>query len=151
MQTGEWSEGNLSDGVNYKTIAAETNFSALLFDSVFFPPSSDTAAALYLAFAVSREAADLDVFSLFDALSFSATNGCCSIVIKTLFTVPPESSAAFPVNELIVLEEGMCIVRAGLEITNNSNPGIVTMTVGDGVKDSLGNAIRSKNVFTFTK
>ena len=45
----------------------------------------------------------------------------------------------------------MCIVRAGLEITNNSNPGIVTMTVGDGVKDLLGNAIRSKNVFTFTK
>ena len=151
LQTGEWSEGNLSDGVNYKTIEAETNFSALLFDPVFFPPSSDTAAALYLAFAVSQEAAGLDIFSLFDALTFSATNGCCSIVIKTLFAVPPESSAAFPLNELIVLEEGMCIVRAGLEITNNSNPGIVTMTVGDGVKDSLGNAIRSKNVFTFTK
>lgn len=151
LQTGEWSAGNLSDGVNYKTIAAETNFSTLLFDPVFFPPSSDTAAALYLVFAVSREAAGLDIFSLFDSLAFSATNGCCSIVIKTLFAVPPESSAAFPLNELIILEEGMCIVRAGLEITNNSNPGIVTMTVGDGVKDSLGNAIRSKNVFTFTK
>ncbi|MGI0529105.1 Ig-like domain-containing protein [Treponema socranskii] len=151
LQTGEWSEGNLSDGVNYKTIAAETNFSALLFDPVFFPPSSDTAAALYLVFAVSREAAGLDIFSLFDALTFSATNGCCSIVIKTLFAVPPEDCTAFPLNEMIVPEEGMCIVRAGLEITNNSNPGIVTMTVGDGIKDSLGNAIRSKNVFTFTK
>ena len=151
LQTGEWSAGNLSDGVNYKTIAAETNFSTLLFDPMFFPPSSDTAAALYLVFAVSREAAGLDIFSLFDSLAFSATNGCCSIVIKTLFAVPPESSTAFPLNELIILEDGMCIVRAGFEITNNSNPGIVTMTVGDGVKDSIGNAIRSKNVFTFTK
>ena len=151
LQTGEWSEGNLSDGVNYKTIAAETNFSALPFDPIFFPPASDTAAALYLVFAVSREAAGIDIFSLFDALSFSATNGCCSVVIKTIFSVSDESAAAFPLNELIVPAEGMCIVRAGLEITNNSNPGIVTMTVTDGVKDLLGNAMRAKSVFTFTK
>ncbi|UTD03626.1 Ig-like domain-containing protein [Treponema socranskii subsp. buccale] len=151
LQTGVWSAGNLSEGVHYKTINGESNFSALLFDPVFFPVSSDTACTLYLVFSVSRESAGIDMLSMFDSLSIAATNGCCSAVIKTFAVLSPDDCAQFPVNELIALTDGMSIVKAGLEIRNGSKAGIVTITLGDGIKDSLGNTMRAKRVFTFTK
>ena len=152
LQTGTWSTGSLSDGVHYKTINGESDFSALLFDPVFFPVSSDTACTLYLVFSVSRESAGIDMFSMFDALSIAATNGCCSAVIKTFAVLSADDVSQFPVNELTApLTDDMSIVKAGLEITNGSKPGIVTITLGDGIRDSIGNTMRAKRIFTFTK
>jgi hypothetical protein len=82
----------------------------------------------------TADGADIDRFSLMDCFKFSATNGALSFSPRSVATT------TFSITGPVPLWEKYCRVEILGVMTNHPYTGMVTVEIGAGLKDSLGNA-----------
>jgi hypothetical protein len=136
--------GFLKNDSVYEAIGGDNNFASLTLDALSFPVQTEKETELYLVFKVSEEAELLSLVSAMSSLSFSVTNGCIYISIKTIEVLNHAAYTGSPVCDPLEqpeMGEKFCAILAGIEIENTARQGMVTITIDGDLADSLGNSL----------
>jgi hypothetical protein len=143
----------LKNGGAYNPINSSTDFSALVLNAADFPQTSARDTDLYAAFSLSPQAAAISIVSAMRHISISTTNGCAAVSLRTINILTdaevPDEIAGFIIPE--DADDTICVLKAGLEITNEINNGFVLFTFGESISDNLGNTMNESRVFTYNK
>lgn len=141
---------NLFNASAYDEIA---NYTTLTFPTESFPTTNaPISTAIYAVFNISEEAANISALSVMNAFSTTFTNSCFnSITAKTVavLTETQVNSDTLLKNayDTITITNGgkLCVVKIGIEVINSGSaaPGMLTIDFDKGIKDSLGNVLKT--------
>lgn len=156
----------LKNGQNFHLFSLDNQYSSLSFDVVDFPTvvgSESVSTDLYLFFLVSKESEGINRFSAMEFIDLSGTNGCSDFFIKKITSFPSKeffSQTDFPLQqidqELFSYYENqengkICILKCQVEITNNENKGLITLSINKDVSDTLGNTLNEEIICVVNK
>jgi hypothetical protein len=143
----------LKNGANYEHINGGTDFSQLVLGAADFPQSSARDTDLYAAFSLSPDAETVSLVSAMLNIFVSATNACATVSLRTMNILSDGEIPAEIAGFIIPEDTGdtVCVLKIGLEITNEVNNGFVLFTFEGGIADNLGNTMNESRVFTYNK
>lgn len=135
-----------------------TPFCTQTFNVEKFPIGSNNSKSshLFMLFEMSSQATTLNPFSAMKALSVSSTNSCIDIEIKTMKVLSDSDIAADTNLQAIVNTysqsiEKICVLDAGLEISNSVSTGVITLTISDDLQDNLENSLSTDKLIIINK
>jgi hypothetical protein len=105
------------------------NFPKLTLNSSSYPYTMESSFWIELYF----DAASIDKFSLMDCFSLSASNNAFS------FSPREVKFSGFTVNEAASGWESLCRVEIRGLLTNQVKPGVITLSIKEGLRDGNGN------------
>ena len=130
------------------------NFSTLSFEPAYYPTveSNPVPTDMFFIFEISSNATGIVDFSIMENFSTDFTNACLdSLIVKKVKVLAETDIDANPklksVYDSITTVNGkLCVVCIGLEIENSSsnNNGLLRFSMGNGVRDSLGNMLNEE-------
>ncbi|MBO5137404.1 MAG: Ig-like domain-containing protein [Spirochaetaceae bacterium] len=157
-------KGFIKNGLDFFNLSPQKPYDSISFDPILFPVvenSKAVATDLYLFFTTSSKATSLDRFSVMENLTISATNSCLELIIKNLNIIQPtempiEAYEQFAKdNVLLDLSNTdsakLWVIKCSVEVINSEAAGLLTLTVGSGVCDNLGNTMVSDSVCVVNK
>ena len=143
LQISSFSEENYKD--SFKVLSSSTDYDYLIFDSAVYESGAEVESILYLVFASSNDEKNegINVYSLLDRFSITASNSCAGITIKKI-EVADEEIQTFPLKNIITSallqsKQKLSVVKCTLCVKNNANRGIVQFNLESGFTDLLGN------------
>ncbi len=155
LQVSSFTEENYKD--SFKVLSTSTNYDYLIFDPSVYEAGTEVESILYLIFASSNDEKNtgINVYSLLDKFSVSASNNCASITIKKI-ELADEETEIFPLkniisSEVLQLNQKLSVVKCSLCIKNNAARGIIQFNLESGFTDSLENAAVEGFAFKFNK
>lgn len=152
IQTSAWQNTSLYETIDYAYLSEEKNYSNISFSNDYTVGNTRKSEA-YLIFHTSNQSNGIDVYSLREGLSVSATNNCCQIVIKTIEKIdvlPSKVSNLFNA-DLNDTTGKIDIFYVVLEITNSSNSGLIHFILETEIHDTLKNQLDRKYDFILNK
>lgn len=154
VQTSDWSSQTLSETDDFCYLSEDKNYSNISF-SEYYAAGTGKKAEAYLSFYSSNESEGIDVYSLREGLSVSATNSCCQIIIKTINRIEldgiPEKIKVLFGEDFFGVSKKVSIFNVIFEITNTSKSGEIHFVLENVIKDSLNNSLERKYDFILNK
>ena len=125
------------------------NFGSLSFEPLYFSTSdpSPVPTNIYCIFDISQNAESIASFSIMESFGIDFSNACFESIttkkvsVLTEADILADSKLQTAYNSITDVEGKLCIVQLGLEVVNSStsNVGTIKFTMGNKVRDSLGN------------
>ena len=154
VQTSDWKNQSLSETDDFCYLSEDKNYSNISF-SEYYTAGTGKNAEAYLMFYSSNGSDGIDVYSLREGLSVSATNSCCQIIIKTINRVELddilEKIKVLFDEDFSGVSRKVNIFNVIFEITNTSKSGEIHFVLENVIKDSLNNSLERKYNFILNK
>ncbi|WP_191017560.1 Ig-like domain-containing protein [Treponema zioleckii] len=155
FQTSSWTSSEHSSD-DYKLIDDLNNYTSLIMKGTDFTASAEKDCNLYLVFGCSKTSDGLDIFSVLDSVSISATNSCCSIDIRKMRILDSSEYASEYIDTLFTelvnsADSKICVVKVTFQFLNSDKEGVVTISLDKGICDSLGNSMLKEKTFVLNK
>jgi len=145
-------------GTHFNEIHESTIFEPITFAAPDFAPDVDVETVLYCAFSVSNDSNGINLMSIMDNFSVSASNSCVDIVsksMKVLDQVEYEASEIYAIanmdSDITGAEGKLSFVKITVEVTNKTSQGILSFNWGKDIKDGLGNTMISDIAYSYNK
>ncbi|MDR1142622.1 MAG: Ig-like domain-containing protein [Spirochaetaceae bacterium] len=122
-----------AEGADLAVFTPENQFADLPVRGEYYPFDTGVSTWIELYFALSPGAV-VDTFSLMNVFRMTATNGALSFSPREI------RISGFTLSDPAAGWEGLCRVEIRGVLTNKPYTGMVTVEVGAGLSDSLGNA-----------
>lgn len=155
LQISSFSEENYKN--SFKVLNANSNYDYLIFDPAVYEAETEAESVLYLVFSSSNDEKNsgINVYSLLDKFSITASNNCANISIEKIELIDNEIEN-FPLkniirSEVLQLKQKLSVVKCTLRVKNNAEKGIIQFNLESGFTDSLENAAVEGFAFKFNK
>lgn len=154
VQTADWEKQALIETDDFCYLSEDKNYSNISF-SEYYTAGTGKKAEAYLMFYSSNASEGIDIYSLREGLSVSATNSCCQMIIKTISLVGldavPEKIKVLFNEDFSAASRKINIFNVVFEITNTSKSGEIHFILDNGIKDTLDNSLERKYDFILNK
>lgn len=158
IQTGNWEKDSLLE-TDCGVFGREKNYGYLVFDPEIFEAGVERECLMFLIFSSSKaeENSGINLYSLMDKISFSATNGCGEFSVEKMENCGdgednPVLKKILQGQSVDFSEKGkVTVVQCTLKVKNSGFSGIVELQIEGGFSDSLGNKGAEECSFKFNK
>lgn len=138
------------------TLSSENCYDDLILPAEYFPVSGTTVIPLYLFFRISNESSSLNLKSLLKSISIDSTNACASCIIKTITILSSEEYAASEISAVQYSAQdtsdwNVCTVLCTIEVSNETNCGLLKFYLDDEIADSIGNMLGKNIILPYNK
>jgi hypothetical protein len=156
IQKSEWegdSQHSQSDTIIFDS---GQNFLSLLLDGSYYEMNEAKPFVIFLIFNSSPVASGVELVSVMQNVSVSATNGTCSVELKKIELIGADKYESEKISTLVSAIDSteysnLSVFKVSCLLTNSQKSGLFTVSLSKEICDSIGNKMKADQVFVFNK
>lgn len=156
IQKSEWkgdAQHSQSDTIIFDS---GQNFLSLLLDGSYYEMNEAKPFVFFLIFNSSPVAKGVELVSVMQNVSVSATNGTCSVELKKIELIGADKYESEKISTLVSAIDSteysnLSVFKVSCLLTNSQKSGLFTVSLSKEICDSIGNKMKADQVFVFNK